>query len=328
MCNLLQWVALRTGPEVSSFPRPRRGPGRMEPPLSEPSPPPAAVAPAPQVALVSLALRFWPLLFLAALLVAGAAWWFVHAFHDQGYAPEQPIAFSHRQHAGDLKLDCRFCHFNAERGKHAGVPPMSVCMSCHSVAGSDLPEIQKLASIATTGSYTAADGSLREGGTVHWNRVHKLPDHVYFDHSAHVAANVACQTCHGPVEEMVVVRQHADLTMSWCLDCHRKSNYVGGPEAKPGDPTTNTVGVANNEAIRAREVADPPVVFRERQVKGAAPEAGHAPTAAKPDRLASFLAENPGFAAKVKDLPAWRAADLPDSHRLMNAATNCSTCHQ
>jgi hypothetical protein len=242
------------------------------------------------VALAALALRFWPLLFLAAILLAGAGWWFLHAFHDQGYAPQQPIAFSHRQHAGDLKIDCRFCHYNA--------------------------------------SYTDADGSLREGGTVHWNRVHKLPDHVYFDHSAHVAANIACQTCHGPVEEMVVMRQHADLTMSWCLDCHRGSNYVGGPDAKPGDPTTNSVGVGNNEAIRAREVADPPVVFRERQVKGASAEAGHAPTAANPDRLASFLAENPGFAAKVKDLPAWRAADLPDSHRLMNAATNCSTCHQ
>jgi hypothetical protein len=300
----------------------------MENPLSEPSPTLAATASAAQSGPAQLVLRFWPLVLLAALVMAGAASWFLNAFDDRGYAPAQPIPFSHRQHAGDLKLDCRFCHFNAERGKHAGVPPMSVCMSCHGVIASDKPAIRQLADIAATGSYTAADGSLREGGVVHWNRVHKLPDHVYFDHSAHVAANVACQTCHGPVEKMVVMRQHSDLTMRWCLDCHRRSNYVGGPEAKPGDPTTNSVGVANYEAVRAREAADPVVTFRERQVAGGLPAAAHTGAAAPANRMESFLAEHPEFAAKVKDLPVWRAADLPDSHRLMNAATNCSTCHQ
>ncbi len=299
--------------------------------MSEPSPLPAAV-PAKQGGPASLLLRFWPLVLVAALLAAGGAYWFLNAFHDRGYAPPQPIPFSHKQHAGDLKLDCRFCHFNAERGKHAGVPPMSVCMNCHDVIASDKPNIRALADIAATGSYADADGSLREGGVVHWNRVHKLPDHVYFDHSAHVTANVACQTCHGPVQEMVVMRQFATMNMNWCLDCHRKSNYVGGPDSKPGDPTTFTVGVGNYDVVRAREVADPVVVFRERQVKGAAPAEAHAAAVpvvpAKTDRLAEFLAANPQFAAKVKDLPSWRAADLPESHRLMNAATNCSTCHQ
>ncbi len=299
--------------------------------MSEPSSPPAAPVSASQARPASLVLRFWPLILVVLLLAAGGFYWFKNAFHDQGYAPVQPIAFSHKQHAGDLKIDCRFCHFNAERGKHAGVPPMSVCMSCHNVVASEKPDIRKLADIAATGSYTAVDGSVREGGVVHWNRVHKLPDHVYFDHSAHVAANVSCQTCHGPVEEMVVMRQHSDLTMSWCLDCHRKTNYVGGPDAKPGDPTTFSVGVGNYDVVRDREVADPTVVFRERQVKGAATHE-HATTAPAdtqaPGRLATFLAANPQFASKVKDLPVWRAADLPDSHRLMNAATNCSTCHQ
>jgi hypothetical protein len=299
--------------------------------LTEPSSSQAAPArPGP----ADLLLRFWPLVLLAALLAAGGAYWFLNAFHDRGYAPSQPIAFSHKQHAGDLKIDCRFCHFNAERGKHAGVPPMSVCMSCHSVVASDKPAIKQLADIAATGSYTAADGSQREGGVVHWNRVHKLPDHVYFDHSAHVAANVSCQSCHGPVEQMVVMRQQAKLTMQECLDCHRKSNYVGGPQSVPGDPTTYSVGVANNAAILDREVADPVVTFAERQVAGAKPaEHGHHEHAGPPadqhaGRLAAFLAAKPEFAAKVKDLPAWRKADLPDSHRLMNAATQCSTCHQ
>ena len=281
--------------------------------------------------MLQVIIRFWPLVLLAAVLVAGGAAWFLNAFHDRGYAPSQPIAFSHRQHVGELKLDCRYCHYNAERGKHAGVPPMSVCMGCHNAIATDKPDIKKLADIAATGSYSDADGSLREGGVVHWNRVHKLPDHVYFDHSAHVAANVACQTCHGPVEEMRVVRQHATLNMNWCLDCHRKTNYVGGPDAKRDDPTTYTVGVGNYDVVRDREVADPVVTFRERQVQGAAPTVHE--TTGRPDnrttgRMAEFLAANPQFAAKVKELPAWRAADLPDSHRLMNAATNCSTCHQ
>jgi len=213
---------------------------------------------------------------------------------------------------------------------------MSVCLSCHNVVATEKPEIKRLADIAATGSYTDADGVVKEGGVVHWNRVHKLPDHVYFNHSAHVAANVACQTCHGPVEEMVVVRQYADLTMGWCLDCHRKSNYVGGPGSDPKDPTTWRVGSANYAAQRDREQADPVVVFHERELKGAKPaepEAEQARSAAVPpadgaDRLAAFLVEHPEFASKVKDLPAWRRAALPDSHRLMNAATNCSTCHQ
>lgn len=302
--------------------------GRMERPLSEPSSPTAAPALAGGPA--ALLARFWPGALVAVILLAAGGYWFWNAFHDRGYAPQQPIAFSHKQHAGDLHLDCRFCHFNSERGKHAGVPPMSVCMGCHTVIAGEKPQIRKLADIATTGSYSDADGTVHEGGVVHWNRVHKLPDHVYFNHSAHVAANVACQTCHGPVEEMVVLRQYADLTMGWCLDCHRKTNYVGGPGSDPKDPTTWRVGTANYAAQRDRETPDPVVEFHERQLKGAKPaaEPEAKPAEAQPDRLAEFLRDNPAFAAKVQGLPAWRRAELPDSHRLMNAPTNCSTCHQ
>ncbi|MCS6970924.1 MAG: cytochrome c family protein [Planctomycetes bacterium] len=300
-------------------------------------PSPSAASPSP----LSWLARWWPLIVLAGVLAVGAWQWWWNAFHDRGYAPEQPIAFSHRLHAGELKLDCRYCHFNAERGKHAGIPPMSVCMGCHAVVASDRPQIQRLAEIAQQGSYTAADGTVHEGGVVHWRRVHRLPDHVYFDHRAHVAAGVACQTCHGPVEEMTVLRQFADLTMQWCLDCHRGTRYVGGPGTDPNDPTTWRVGVADYEALRARERRDPIVVFHERRLRGSAAGAhghGEAPApdaaaaeepAAAPDpRLAAFLAAHPAFAAKVRELPAWRAAALPDSHRLMNAATDCSTCHQ
>jgi hypothetical protein len=283
--------------------------------------------------------RFWLGGVVAVVLVVVAVFWFRNAFHDRGYTPTQPIAFSHKLHAGDLKLDCRFCHFNAERGKHAGVPPMSVCMSCHSVVETDKPAIQQLAAINDSGSYTDAQGVVHEGGVVHWARVHKLPDHVYFNHAAHVAADVACQTCHGPVEQMVVMRQFATMNMSWCLDCHRKSNYVGGPGSDPKDPTTWRIGTADYAAVRDREEADPVVEFRSRQVKGQPAGDAHAEPAPAGgavgivpanagSRLAEFLKLNPQFADKVKDLPAWRAADLPESHRLMNAATNCSTCHQ
>lgn len=281
---------------------------------------PTADAPAQVGGPAALLARLWPALVVAIILLGAGGWWFKHAFDDRGYAPAQPIAFSHRQHAGDLRLDCRFCHFNAERGRHAGVPPMSVCMGCHATIAADKPDIRKLAEIAATGSYTDADGSIRQGGVVHWNRVHKLPDHVIFDHAAHVAGGVACQDCHGPVETMAVLRQHADLTMGWCLDCHRQKGYVGGPGSDPGDPKTWRVGTPDYAARREREVADPVVVFHERVLKGAKP-ADHA---AAPAPAPAAAPAPPADAA----VPAWRRAALPDSHRLMNAPTNCSTCHQ
>lgn len=303
--------------------------------------------------------RYWlSLSILLSIVVAGVIW-FLGAFNDKGYAPAQPITYSHKLHAGDLHIDCLYCHFNADRGKHAGVPPTQVCMGCHTQVAVNKPDIKTLASIVEKGSYTDTDGIIHEGGAVHWNRVHKLPDHVYFSHQWHVKANVACQTCHGPVERMEVVRQFAPMTMGWCLDCHRKSNYVGGPaytkEGKESsDANTFTVGTANYDVIRRRQMTDPEVFFHERHVKGdsAKPEGSatasengaahhtdkHANTEATPSILAKLTAQYP-------HLPRWRLADLPETHRefykdlfdargdalstsFMNAATQCSTCHQ
>ena len=311
--------------------------------------------------------RFW---ILALLLAIGAVWfllWFRAAFDDRGYAPLQPIAFSHQLHAGEMKMDCAFCHFNAERGKHAGVPPMSVCLGCHGAdkgaVQNKSPEIAKLLGIADKGSYTGEDGVIHEGGVVHWNRVHKLPDHVYFSHQWHVKAGVACQTCHGQVENMAVVHQEATLTMGWCLDCHRKSNYVGGL-AFDGQPATFTVGTANYDVVRStqRTPPDPLVQFTERDVAGSkakteAPAHGgeHPPVAdaaAVADQRASthsaFIKQLQ--AQENQGLPRWRIADLPATHQqvyrelyrekggelnfedfsktFMNAPTHCSTCHQ
>jgi hypothetical protein len=128
---------------------------------------------------------------------------------NEGYAPEQPIPFSHKLHAGDNKIPCLYCHSGAEKSRHASVPSMNVCMNCHSVVKLDSPHIQKLR--------TAFD----EGKPIEWVRVHELPDYVYFPHKRHVAKGIACETCHGNVKEMDRIEQKAALTMGWCMECHR-----------------------------------------------------------------------------------------------------------
>ena len=132
----------------------------------------------------------------------------------QGYAPEQPIAFSHKLHAGDSKIPCLYCHGGARTSRHAGIPPLNVCMNCHSILTRQSVEIEKLKE------------AVQRKQPIAWTKVHNLPDFVYFNHSQHVIGGVACASCHGPVETMARIRQDAPLTMGWCLDCHKKR----GPE--------------------------------------------------------------------------------------------------
>ncbi len=142
---------------------------------------------------------------------------------DVGYAPRQPIAFSHRLHAGTMKIPCLYCHTGAEVSAHATVPATSTCLNCHRAVKTDSPEIQKLAR------------SERENRPIEWVRVHRLPDFAYFNHSRHIQARVACQSCHGPVEEMERVTQVKTLTMGWCLDCHRdpSAHVIPAAETAP-----------------------------------------------------------------------------------------------
>jgi hypothetical protein len=135
---------------------------------------------------------------------------------NQGYAPPQPVQYSHAVHAGGLRIPCLYCHYGAERGRHAGIPPAAVCLNCHRQVLPDHPEVLKVR--------TAVDA----GKPIEWNRIHQLPDHAYFNHQAHAKAGVACQTCHGPVEQMGRVAQNAPLTMGWCLGCHRKGSERAG----------------------------------------------------------------------------------------------------
>jgi len=132
----------------------------------------------------------------------------------QGYAPTQPIAFSHKLHAGDSRIPCLYCHGGARTSRHAGIPPLNVCMNCHSMLTAQTVEIERLKE------------AVQRGQAIAWTKVHNLPDYVYFNHSQHVAGRVACAACHGAVETMVRIRQEAPLTMGWCLDCHKQR----GPE--------------------------------------------------------------------------------------------------
>ncbi len=146
---------------------------------------------------------------------------------QQNYAPKQPIAFSHKIHAGQYEIDCKYCHTGAIKGKQANIPSANICMNCHSQikegTNTGTGEIAKIyAAIGydpATGSYTGKQKPIE------WVRIHNLPDLAYFNHSQHVnVAAVECQTCHGPVQEMDVVKQYSLLTMGWCIDCHRKTD--------------------------------------------------------------------------------------------------------
>lgn len=130
--------------------------------------------------------------------------------YNKDYEPDQPLPFSHKQHAGDYKIDCRYCHTGTEVSRHASVPSLNVCMNCHLVVKTDSPHIQKL-----TEAYN-------KGTSIAWNKVHLLPDHVKFNHAAHIKAGKECTTCHGPVQEMTKVRQYQSLSMGWCVNCHRQ----------------------------------------------------------------------------------------------------------
>ncbi|WP_103069917.1 c-type cytochrome [Aquimarina sediminis] len=182
------------------------------------------------------------LILVTAILLLLTSGYFVYGYFmqvgvDQGYQPIQPIHYSHKIHAGDNQIECKYCHSSARVSKTSGIPSLNVCMNCHKsiseVADATATEehskefydgeIQKLYDAVgwdeETQSYTGKTKPVK------WVRIHNLPDFAYFNHSQHVSvAGVECQTCHGPVEEMEIMYQHAPLTMGWCVNCHRETN--------------------------------------------------------------------------------------------------------
>jgi mono/diheme cytochrome c family protein len=131
---------------------------------------------------------------------------------QQGYSPKQPIAFSHKLHAGEYQIDCNYCHTGAKKGKAAVIPSANVCMNCHNAIKPESPEIKKI--------YAA----IEKDQPIEWVRIHNLPDHAYFNHAQHVTVGgLECQNCHGQIQEMEVVQQYSPLTMGWCINCHRET---------------------------------------------------------------------------------------------------------
>lgn len=189
---------------------------------------------------------------IGALVLAGGglvtfvvSYWFSPKHTDVGYAPEQPVAYSHKLHAGLLGIDCRYCHQDVEHSPHASVPDTNTCMNCHTNV---LPQSAKLEPVRQ---------SAKTGTPIPWIKVHMLPEYAYFNHEAHLRAGVGCVSCHGRVDKMEVVRQAEPLSMGWCLDCHRApENHL-----RPQSELTNMDYVhdlAVAQKIKAEKKLNPP----------------------------------------------------------------------
>ena len=167
-------------------------------------------------------------LLIGLFLLAGAGW-AVYEFARSGYVTrqglvlEQPVPFSHDHHVGQIGIDCRYCHTAVESTAAAGIPPTATCMNCHNQLWTKAEILEPVRA------------SFRDDVPLRWNRVHDLPEFVYFNHSIHVAKGVACVTCHGQVDKMPLMYQHASLQMEWCISCHRDPV----PNLRPRSEVTN-----------------------------------------------------------------------------------------
>jgi len=187
----------------------------------------------------------WPI-YLAVIVVGllvGTTFFFYYygspKYTDVGYQPVQPVEYSHKLHAGDLGIDCRYCHSNVEVSAKANVPATEICMNCHIIIGHDKKTLDPVRESWTSGK------------SIEWIRVHDLPDYVFFDHSAHLTAGVGCESCHGNVAAEKRVTQKKELSMSWCLTCHRNPEM----NLRPHDEIT-TMGwePPNNQMAFAHKV--------------------------------------------------------------------------
>lgn len=177
---------------------------------------------------------------LGTAVVAGLWYYGTNKHTEVGYRPVQPVPFSHKLHAGDMGMDCRYCHSTVEKAAFAAVPPTQTCMNCHSKIRTTSPNLTALRDAH------AAEMPLE------WVKVHNLPDYVYFDHSAHLNAGVGCESCHGRIDQMPVVTQQEPLSMGWCLECHRS------PEEHLRDPKDVTkMGLLEESRASSKPMARP-----------------------------------------------------------------------
>lgn len=196
-------------------------------------------------------LNYLPLIGALVAVLGGAGltfaiWYYGSPWNTQvGFAPVQPVPYSHKLHAGELGIDCRYCHANIERSQEAMIPPTQTCMGCHAVIKQDSVKL------------TNVRESWKSDKPVEWVRIHQLPEHAYFDHSVHLANGVGCTSCHGRVDQMEIVRQDKPLSMSWCLDCHRDP----AQHLRPKDQITNMAWEPSDdptEQLARAELVNPP----------------------------------------------------------------------
>ena len=184
---------------------------------------------------------------LISLLIVGGAffslvfiiwYWFSPKHLEVGYQPKQPIPYDHSLHAGELGIDCRYCHVSVDVSAKASVPSSEICLNCHNVVKKDSPHILKIRE------------SVAKNEPLEWKKVHHLADYAYFNHSRHVNSGIGCATCHGRIDQMKEVRQVQPLSMGWCLECHRNPEKF----IRPKSEITNMSWTAEDQEKLGKEL--------------------------------------------------------------------------
>jgi hypothetical protein len=191
---------------------------------------------------------------LLVMLLGGLLWTVMMSpyYTNVNVTREQPVPFSHKHHAGELGIDCRYCHTSVEKSSFAGVPPTQTCMTCHSQIWTNATMLEPVRA------------SYRSDKSISWTRVYALPDYVYFNHSIHVAKGVGCTTCHGQIAQMPLTYKANTLYMGWCLDCHRQPEKYLRPKSEVFNP--NYVPPSNQLELGAQLVKDYKIIpLQERQ---------------------------------------------------------------
>jgi hypothetical protein len=184
---------------------------------------------------------------VAAVLLGGVAFFVVTQIARSSYVTgrylekQQPVQFSHKHHVGDDGIDCRYCHTSVETSSSAGLPPTQTCMNCHSQLWSDSPYLEPVRA------------SFRENKPIEWERVHDLPEYVYFNHSIHVAKGVGCSTCHGRIDEMPAVYQENTLQMEWCISCHKDPSQFIRPKKEIYNMAWQDGDIDDKERLQLKE---------------------------------------------------------------------------
>ncbi len=177
---------------------------------------------------------------LAGVVTAATTYYATNKYANVGYAPVQPVPFSHALHNGQLGIDCRYCHSNVEKSGHANIPSSQTCMNCHNQIKTDSPLLAPVRA------------SFASGDHVPWVKIHQVPDYAYFNHSVHVNRGISCVECHGKINEMEVVSQAKSLTMGFCLDCHRDP----AAKVRPLSEITNLNWTPEDKAAHDKWAAD------------------------------------------------------------------------